>query len=742
MSRPVHLALAGLHCASCVQRLQRELMAVPGVEKAIVNLADRSAEVHGSAEEALLLAAVEHTGFQAWVVRESREALERQERETRRELRRKLLRTLLGLLFGALLMFRAPHPGPMPLLWDETRWNWFGLTLLTGGVMLLSGWHYYRGAWKAAQAHSTTMDTLISLGTVSAYLYSLLVVLWPAGFPADARHLYLESAVMIITLVNLGSVLETRARRNAQAAIRTLVELQPNAARRLTDEGEVTVAIQQIRPEDILLVRPGERIAVDGVVVDGQLHVDESMLTGEYRPVLKVVGEPLHAGSNNLSGAAKMRVTRIGEATTLAEIIRRVREAQNARPPIASQVDRWANIFVPLVLIIACLTLLIWLLVGPAPHLTHALVATVSVLIIACPCALGLAVPMSIMMASDLASRHGILIRDGMALQMASRMTVLIFDKTGTLTEGRGSVNHLHRFQEEMSENQLLQWAAAVEKQSEHAFAQAIVRKAGQHGLSLPECSDFQSLAGLGVKGTVEHKAVVLGNPALLSQSGIALDQAAELLHRWPEAGISPLLMAVEGRLVAIFGIADTLRADAHKALGRLRQTGIQTMLLSGDHETTTAHLAQSLGIDTFWGGMSPEEKLRIIHEQQIRGEIVGMVGDGINDAPALAAADVGFALGRGTDVAMAASGITLTNDHLDNLLLAVRISRATLRNIRQNLTAAFFYNIIAIPFAAGVFFHWTGWQMNPMIAAAAMTASSLTVVLNAGRLRMLRLKD
>ncbi len=740
MSHRTYLALNGLHCASCVQRVQSALAAVPGVEQAVVNLADRSAEVRGVADETALLSAVVKTGYQAWVVHDPREALLTQTREARTEFLTKLARTALGLIFGLGLMLRMPHIPDIPLIWNEQRFDWLLLTLITGTVMLLGGWHFYRGAWKAMRSGSTTMDTLISLGTLSAYLYSLTVVLFANAFPADARHLYLEAAVMIIALVNLGSLLETQARRNAQAAIRELIALQPDEATVLNESGEQLMAISLIRPGDHLLIRPGERIPVDGQVLSGQLHVDESMLTGEYRPVLKQKDSTLHAGSQNLAGSAEVEVSHIGEETALAEIIRRVREAQNARPPIANQVDRIASIFVPAVMAIALLTLLTWLIFGPSPHLTHALVATVSVLIIACPCALGLAVPMSIMMASNLASRHGILIRDGVALQMASHLTTLIFDKTGTLTEGRGSVNHVE-ICNGYDEPQLLAWAAAVEHNSEHAFAQAILRRARQTGVTVPTCSHFLSVAGKGIQGMVDGHLIVIGNEAMLQDSKVILDPVKHLLMQWTQAGISPLLMAVDGQLAGAFGIADTIRPDARRALGRLRKLGIQTMLLSGDHQGPTASLAAELGIETYWGGMQPQQKLQVIHEQQLRGEIVGMVGDGINDAPALAAADVGIALGRGTDVAMAASGITLTNDHLDNLFLAVRISRATLRNIRQNLLAAFIYNIIAIPLAAGALYPWTGWQLNPMIAAAAMAASSLTVVLNAGRLRFLRLK-
>ncbi len=738
-AKSVHLALGGLHCASCVQRVQTALRQVPGVDGTTVNLADRSAEVRGQPEPNDLIKAVESVGFKAWLMQDTRDSLELQERITRQELLWKSARTVLGLVFGAMLLMHMPHKASLSLDWDQTRIYWLRLSLETGMVMLIVGWHYYLGAWKALQTRSATMDTLISLGTLSSYFYSLAVVLIPGFFPADARHLYLDAAIMIVSLVNLGSVLETRARRNAQTAIRKLVELQPDEATLIQEQGESLVSMQQIRPGDVLLIRPGERIPVDGTVQEGQLHIDESLLTGEYRPVLKSIGAQLHAGSYNLAGSARMTVTGIGESTTLAEIIRRVREAQNARPPIASQVDRWANIFVPIVLSIALITLLAWLSFGPAPRLTHALVATVSVLIIACPCALGLAVPMSIMMASDLASRHGILIRDGEALQTASRLTVLFFDKTGTLTEGRGSLNIVHRLGS-YEEASLISWAAAIEQNSEHAFAQAVVRRARRDNLPIPACLSFASFAGLGVSGIVEGHRILLGTASYLNQHQIMTDAAGNTLSQWSEEGISPILMAVDGTLEAILGITDTVRIDARKTLGRLHQLDIQTMLLSGDHERTTAHLAHELGVQQFWGGCSPEEKLRILHEQQVRGEIVGMVGDGINDAPALAAADVGIALGHGTDIAMAASGITLTNERLDNLILAIRISRATLRNIRQNLLAAFLYNMIAIPFAAGVFYHWTGWQLNPMLAAGAMAASSLTVVLNASRLRFIHI--
>ena len=739
MPASTQLALAGLHCASCVQRVKTALMAVPGVSAATVNLADRSAMVQGEAGAEALLQAVRTTGFQAWVVDDERDALLVQERAGRREYRGKLWRTALGLSYGTWLMLHMHHLARLSALIAAERHELLTLAALTAAVMLASGWHFFAGAWAALRQRSASMDTLISLGTLAAWGYSAVVVTWPRSLPTEARHVYFEAAVMIIALVNLGSLLESGARRKAQGAIRELVALQPDTATLRDGDGERSVAITQLRPGDRLLLRAGERIAVDAEVAEGEVRVDESMLTGEYQPVLKPVATQLHAGSLVLSGSAEIIVTHIGSETSLAEIIRRVREAQNARPPIANRVDRVAAAFVPAILFIAALTFGLWLLLGPSPHLAHALIATVSVLIIACPCALGLAVPMSIMMASGLAARHGILIRDGAALQMASRMSCIIFDKTGTLTQGRGSLTHIEAHAE-YDDKTLLRWAAAAEFASEHVFARAILAHFASTDLLRPNAENFQSIAGGGIQARVEGHDIVLGNAALLRAQGVSLPDLDASLLTWGSAGVSPILMSVDARFVGLFGISDTLRPEARIALGRLRQIGLRTCLLSGDSRENTAALAQSLGIETFWGGQSPADKLALLHQEQVRGEIVGMVGDGINDAPALAAADVGFAIGQGTDVAMAASGITLTGSDLNKIFIAIRLSRATLRNIHQNLWAAFIYNLIAVPVAAGALYPWTHWQLNPMLAAAAMAASSLTVVLNASRLRWLKL--
>lgn len=739
MPASTQLALAGLHCASCVQRVKTALMAVPGVSAATVNLADRSAMVQGEAGAEALLQAVRTTGFQAWVVDDERDALLVQERAGRREYRGKLWRTALGLSYGTWLMLHMHHLARLSALIAAERHELLTLAALTAAVMLASGWHFFAGAWAALRQRSASMDTLISLGTLAAWGYSAVVVTWPRSLPTEARHVYFEAAVMIIALVNLGSLLESGARRKAQGAIRELVALQPDTATLRDGDGERSVAITQLRPGDRLLLRAGERIAVDAEVAEGEVRVDESMLTGEYQPVLKPVATQLHAGSLVLSGSAEIIVTHIGSETSLAEIIRRVREAQNARPPIANRVDRVAAAFVPAILFIAALTFGLWLLLGPSPHLAHALIATVSVLIIACPCALGLAVPMSIMMASGLAARHGILIRDGAALQMASRMSCIIFDKTGTLTQGRGSLTHIEAHAE-YDDKTLLRWAAAAEFASEHVFARAILAHFASTDLLRPNAENFQSIAGGGIQARVEGHDIVLGNAALLRAQGVSLPDLDASLLAWGSAGVSPILMSVDARFVGLFGISDTLRPEARIALGRLRQIGLRTCLLSGDSRENTAALAQSLGIETFWGGQSPADKLALLHQEQVRGEIVGMVGDGINDAPALAAADVGFAIGQGTDVAMAASGITLTGSDLNKIFIAIRLSRATLRNIHQNLWAAFIYNLIAVPVAAGALYPWTHWQLNPMLAAAAMAASSLTVVLNASRLRWLKL--
>ncbi len=738
--RTVRLSISGMSCAGCVAAAEEALRAVPGVREASVNFADHTATVTGSADAGQLIAAVGRAGYGATVLRgaddmEEREAAERA--HYHRLLRNTAVAAALGvpLFLGGMLGLLPPLDTP------GGRILWLLIGVATLGVLIHAGGHFFTGAWSSFLNHNANMDTLIALGTGSAWCYSMAVVLFPDLVPSLARHAYFEAAVIIIALINLGSALEMRARGKTSEAIKRLIHLQPPTARVIRDGRELDLPIEQIVLDDTLRVRPGERIAVDGEVIDGSSTVDESMLTGEPRPVSKGVGDQVTAGTVNRTGTFLFQARRIGSDTVLARIIEMVRQAQSSKPAIGRLVDRVAAVFVPVVLIVAVLTFLAWFNFGPEPWAGFALVTTMTVLIIACPCALGLATPMSIMVGVGKAAEHGVLIRNGDALQQAGRVTTVVLDKTGTVTEGRPAVTALLPLGER-DELELLRTAAALESGSEHPLAQAILDAARERGLELPPASGFAAVAGHGVRGEVEGKAILLGNRRFMQDNGIdpaALEQEAARLAAQAE---TPVYLAVDGSLAGLVSVADPVRADSRQAIERLQRLGISVVLLSGDSRTTAEAVARQVGVETVFAEVLPGEKGEKVAELQAAGEIVGMVGDGINDAPALARADVGFAIGTGTDVAIESADITLMRGSLHGVADAIAISTATVRNIKQNLFGAFIYNSLGIPIAAGVLYPVSGLLLNPMIAGGAMALSSVTVVSNANRLRSLRPRE
>lgn len=548
---------------------------------------------------------------------------------------------------------------------------------------------------------------------------------------------------MIIGLVLLGNALELRARGRTSEALKRLLDLQSRTARVIRGSDEREMPIEEVREGDHIRVRPGERLPVDGIVTSGASHIDESMLTGEPLPVAKGEGDEVNAGTVNGRGGLVYRATRVGADTRLGQITEQVALAQNSRPPIGELADKISSIFVPAVMIIAVLTALAWFNFGSEPRLIHMLVTATTVLIIACPCALGLATPISTMIGVGKAAEHGVLVRNGQALQTASRLTTLVVDKTGTLTEGKPRVTEAHFFSGERGpddEATLLGLVAALERGSEHPLAAALLKHAEQAGAEAADISGFDSVTGGGVKATgPDGEALLLGNARLLREAGIALSAGDELARDLEQKARSVVYLAVAGRLAALFGISDPLRTDTVEAVKRLQADGLRVVMLTGDNEHTAAAIAREVGIDDFHAGLLPEDKHAEIERLQQAGEVVGMVGDGINDAPALARANVGFAIGQGTDVAIESAGITLMRSSLHGIADAIEISRMTLRNIKQNLVGAFGYNVLCIPIAAGVLYPFTGMLLSPMIAGAAMSLSSITVVSNANRLRLLK---
>jgi Cu+-exporting ATPase len=622
--------------------------------------------------------------------------------------------------------------------------GWAQMALATP-VVLWCGWPFFERGWASIVHRSLNMFTLIAMGTGAAYLYSVVAVAAPGIFPDSFRGhggalgLYFEAAAVITVLVLLGQVLELKARDRTGEAIRALLGLAPKTARRIAQDGtESDVPLSEIVVGDRLRVRPGEKVPVDGVVEDGRSAVDESMVTGEPVPVEKIAGEKVVGGTINGTGALVMRAERVGADTLLAQIVKMVSEAQRSRAPIQRLADQVASYFVPAVLVAAAVAASAWAVWGPEPRLMHALVIAVSVLLIACPCALGLATPMSIMVATGRGAHEGVLVRSAEALETLEKVDTLVIDKTGTLTLGKPQVTEVIAV-EGVSEREMLRAVASLEQASEHPLAGAIVAGSKERGVALGEVSEFASVTGKGVTGVVDGLRIVIGNAALMRDEKVsadAMEQRAEALRR---DGRTVMLVAIDGKVAGLIAVADPVKRSSQQVVDELKKSGLTVVMVTGDNRTTAAAVAQRLGIG-FEAEVSPEGKAEVVRRLQKEGKRVAMVGDGVNDAPALAAADVGIAMGTGTDVAMAAGGITLVSGDLRGLLRARRLSERTMKNIRQNLFFAFVYNAAGVPLAAGVLYPLFGWLLNPMVAAAAMSFSSVSVIANALRLRRMEL--
>jgi P-type Cu+ transporter len=738
----VSFPIEGMTCASCANRIMRFLNKVDGVEEANVNLASETATVRYDARATDLpglAAAVEAAGYTAHVDRIEVEAANPGPSHADRhiaDLRRRLVvATVLTVPLLVGLARMTILPGLPRLLTDP----WVQLALATP-VQFYAGWPFYRGALNALRHWTSDMNTLVAVGTSAAYGYSLAAIAVPAFFQAAglgldgaAMPLYFDTAAAIIALILLGRFLEARARSHTSDAIRKLIGLAPRTAHVVRGSAELDIPIDQVVLGDLVLVRASERIPVDGVLRDGRSSIDESMITGESMPAGKEPGDEVIGGTLNGSGSFCYEATRVGADTVLAQIVRLVQEAQGSRAPIQRLADAVTGVFVPVVLATAVATFAVWLLFGPAPAFNLALVNTIAVLIIACPCALGLATPTSIMVGTGKGAENGVLFRNAEALERLQRVRVVVLDKTGTLTEGKPRVTDIVRAAGAPAEDDLLAIVAAAERGSEHPLGEAIVRHAHERGLTSRQTTSFEAVAGQGVRATIDGHQVLVGRSAFVEAASPPMHEVAE---RLAAAGKTPVFVAIDGRAAAVVGVADTLKAGSAAAVAELHRLGLTVVMLTGDNATTAHAIASEAGVDRVVADVRPDEKAVQIRALQAERQTVAMVGDGVNDAPALASADVGVAIGTGTDIAIESAGVTLMSGDLRGLVTAIALSRSTMRNIRENLFWAFAYNVLLIPVAMGALYPFTGMLLDPIFAAAAMALSSVTVVTNALRLR------
>lgn len=738
------LSISGMSCAGCVSSVEKALNGVQGIEIANVNFAEHTASISVKKDADVsageLIKAVEASGYNAAeLTKTDDEQLAEKEQEDYIHYHQLIKKSVVAAIVGVPL-FVAGMSGVLPGVDNNSaRLFWFGIGLATLFIMIYSGHHFYTGAWKSLKIISANMDTLIALGTGAAWMFSMFVVVFANWLPENSQHIYFEATAIIISLINFGSALESKARGKTSEAIKRLVGLQAKTAKVIRDGKELDVAIEDVGLNETIKIRPGEKIPVDGNVIEGNSSIDESMLTGEPMPVEKQSGDEVSAGTINKAGSFLFVSTRIGKDTALARIITMVRKAQASKPAIGRLVDKVAAVFVPAVLVIALVTFVVWFSSGPEPSFIYALVATMSVLIIACPCALGLATPISIMMGVGKAAEAGILIRNGDALQQAGKLTTIVLDKTGTVTEGKPAVTDIITMAQ-YSEDECLSLAASIESSSEHPIGEAIVESANIKNINVKKISDFVAISGQGVSAVIDDKKIRMGNRKLMLSENINVESAEKIYKEQAALAKTPVYLSSDGEVVCIIVIADPIKIDSVDAIQRMQKSGLSVVLLTGDNSVTAKIVAELVGIKDVVSDVMPEEKASQIEKLRQAGGIVGMVGDGINDAPALAGADVGFAIGTGTDVAIESSDITLMRGSLHGVVDAIDISRKTVRNIKQNLLGAFFYNSLGIPVAAGVLFPFTGLLLNPMIAGAAMAMSSVTVVSNANRLRNIKL--
>jgi P-type Cu+ transporter len=782
-AKKVTVPVSGMTCAACTSRVQRALERTSGVQQASVNLMTNNAVVtfdDAAVTPEHLVQVIRDTGYEAELPDTERSAFEEQavqDRAQEAEFRELRAKAAVSLVFAAIGMvismpvmsapYAAAHAehgapggdpfmnwvhgvidpwlmGVVPWLYQiDVRLLTYVLLGMTVAVMSWAGRHFYTRAWAAFRHHAADMNTLVAIGTGAAFLFSLAATFFPGFFLSRgvAPAVYYEAVLFIVALILLGNMFEARAKRQTSRALRALVELQPDTARVLRGEVEVELPVEEVVEGDIVLVRPGERIPVDGAVVDGRSAVDESMLTGESLPVEKGPGDAVIGGTINRTGAFRFSATHLGSDSVLSQIVRLMRDAQGSRAPIQKLVDRVTGVFVPISISIAIATFVIWYVVGPTPSLIPAFAAAVAVLIIACPCAMGLATPTALMVATGRGAESGILIKGGEALQRAGDVQTVVLDKTGTVTQGQPSVTDLHLAPAAVwDEAGFLRLVASLEAASEHPLADAIVRHAAERGIGRAATEAFDSVTGRGAVGVVEGHAVAIGNVALMADYAIDVTPLRHVAEDLAARGRTPMYVALDGALAGLVTVADPIRSTSRTAIQRLRRMGLNVVMLTGDNRRTAEAVAKEAGIEHVVAEVLPEGKVAEVRRLQQGGAVVAMVGDGINDAPALAQADVGIAMGTGTDIAAEAGDVVLMRGDLNGVAGAIELSRRTLRTMKQNLFWAFIYNAAAIPIAAGLLYPFFGLLLSPILASAAMAFSSVSVVTNSLRLRAVRI--
>ncbi|WEM42945.1 copper-translocating P-type ATPase [Photobacterium sp. DA100] len=730
--------LSGMTCASCVSSVEKAILSVPGVVSTSVNLAERTALVSGDAQSSLILQAVADAGYQAELSEDELTRRQRQQAQNEQVYRQHIKNAYIALTVGGPLMAWGVFGGSMMIVSRADQIGWGAIGIITLILLATVGKHFFVNAWKAFKHHRATMDTLVALGTGAAWLYSTLVVLVPDLLPMQARHVYFEASAMILGLITLGHALEARARSRTSKALEQLMDLQPPTAVIVDNGEEREVPLADVRTGMVLRLHPGAKVPVDGTILEGQSYIDESMLTGEPIPANKKAGDTLHAGTINQHGSLLFTAEKIGRDTMLARIIELVRQAQSSKPALARLADTISAIFVPAVMIIAIVTAMIWYYFGPEPSSVYMLVTATTVLIIACPCALGLATPMSVTVGVGRAAEYGVLIRNAEALQIAADVDTVILDKTGTLTEGKPALISSECYSG-FNKGQLLTLAASLEQGSEHPLAAAIVNAAKAEALSLEPQQHFRAQPGYGISGQVLGHTVLLGNQKLMDQHRVDLSPALPATVDASVQGATPIYVAVDGQLAGLLAVSDPIRHDSVSAIKRMQKMGLEVIMLTGDIPATANAIAKQAGIAHVIAGVLPDGKASEVERIQQQGKRVAMVGDGINDAPALAQADIGIAMGSGSDVAIESAQLTLVRHSLHGVPDALQLSKATLRNMKQNLFGAFIYNTLGIPVAAGILFPFTGALLSPVVAGAAMALSSITVVSNANRLRLFK---
>ena len=740
MSRVFQFKVKNISCASCVRTIEEAVRKVPGVANITINFATRTAIVTADISAQSIIDAISRAGYEAVEIESPEKNIASASQDESTHFYLLLKQAFAAAFTGVALMFLSMSSFIPPICELSGQLIWATLGLISFFVLLYSAHDIYRTAWKSFLHHTANMDTLIGIGTGVAWIFSMAVTLFPMLLPENSRAVYFESALIIIAFIKFGNALEWRARGKSKQAIERLLTLRPATARVVRENIEKDIPLSEVVLDDVIRVRPGEKIPVDGIVMEGYSSIDQSMLTGEPMPIDIAPNDRVIGGTINQTGSFLFRATGIGERTVLARIIEMVDQAQNSKPSIAKLADVISSFFVPAVLIIAILTAMIWFDFGPDPKFVYMSVTAATVLLIACPCALGLASPLAVIAGVGKAAEFGIIIREGDALNKTGTLTRIVFDKTGTITEGAPRVNEIVALPS-FTEAQLLSYAASLEQGSEHSLAEAIVVAARERGLDLYSTEQFAAYPGFGIGARVNHQSILLGNFALMTQQNINMQPLLPRAEVFSSQGQTIMFIAINQEPAGFISLSDSIKSEAPSAIARLHQLGLKTMMLSGDQMKAARHVAELVGINEVIAGVLPADKANQIRELQQHGEKVGMVGDGINDAPALAQADVGFAIGAGTDVAIESADLIIMRRSLHAVADAIMISRATVRNIKQNLFGALIYNVLSIPIAAGILYPFTSLLLNPMIAGAAMALSSLTVVLNANRLRYFQVK-